>query len=300
MSRRRLPSLKGLQAFEAFARAGLMTRAAEELSVTHGAVSRQIKALERQLGTRLLAGPKHALTLTPAGRELAASLGPALDMIAASLPGAAADRELVVSCLSTFAMKWLIPRLPHFIDRHPGGRVRIVEDRGAAAFGQAGAHAVIRLWRGPPEPGIKATPFLDHAYGPVLSPALFEAAARDPAKLLALPRLHSETFAAGWAKWADDAGVALPPATAERAFERNSYMLEAAAAGLGCAVTGQAFAQADIEAGRLVAPWGFHPLPTRFTYLRPALNEPPLSKAFGAWLATEGRKAPPPAGPPGA
>ena len=268
-----------------------MTRAAEELCVTHGAVSRQIKALERQLGTRLLAGPKHDLTLTPAGRELAASLGPALDMIAASLPGASVDQELVVSCLSTFAMKWLIPRLPRFLERHDGARVRIVEDRGAAEFGQGGAHAVIRLWRGPPAPGVKATPFLDHAYGPVLSPDLFEASDRDRDRLLALPRLHSETFAAGWAKWADDIGLDLPPAVAERAFERNSYMLEAAAAGLGCAVTAQAFAEADIESGRLVAPWGFHPLPTRFTYLRPSLNEPPLGQAFAAWLAGEGRQA---------
>ena len=236
--RRRLPSLKGLQAFEAFARAGSMVRAADELCVTHGAVSRQIKALEQQLGAKLLAGPRHDLALTPAGRELAASLAAAFDRIAAGLPGAGVGEELVVSSPGTFAMKWLIPRLAGFIDANPGIQVRILEDGGTASF--SGVQAAIRLHRGAAPPGMTATPFLDHAYGPVLSPALSGAADREAA--LRLPRLHSETFADGWARWAADAGVELPPPSAERSFEHNSYMIEAAAAGLGVAVTAWAFA----------------------------------------------------------
>lgn len=292
--RRRLPSLKGLQAFEAFARAGSMVRAADELSVTHGAVSRQIKALEQQLGAKLLAGPRHDLALTPAGRELAASLAAAFDRIAAGLPGAGAGEELVVSSPGTFAMKWLIPRLAGFIESNPGIQVRIHEDGGTASF--SGVQAAIRLHRGAAPPGVKATPFLDHAYGPVLSPALSGAADRET--VLLLPRLHSETFADGWARWAADAGVALPPPSAERSFEHNSYMIEAAAAGLGVAVTAWAFAQTDIETGRLVAPWGFQPLATRFTCLRPALASHPAADRFALWLAAEGRRAKrPPAAP---
>lgn len=292
--RRRLPSLKGLQAFEAFARAGSMVRAADELSVTHGAVSRQIKALEQQLGAKLLAGPRHDLALTPAGRELAASLAAAFDRIAAGLPGAGAGEELVVSSPGTFAMKWLIPRLASFIESNPGIQVRILEDGGTASF--SGVQAAIRLHRGAAPPGVKATPFLDHAYGPVLSPALSGAADRET--VLLLPRLHSETFADGWARWAADAGVALPPPSAERSFEHNSYMIEAAAAGLGVAVTAWAFAQTDIETGRLVAPWGFRPLATRFTCLRPALASHPAADRFALWLAAEGRRAKrPPAAP---
>ena len=294
MSRARLPSLKALQAFEAFARAGAMTRAAEELHVTHGAVSRQIKALEQQLGARMVSGPRHNLTLTPAGRDLAASLGAAFDMMAAGLPGADAGEDLAVACLGTFAMKWLIPRLPRFLERRPGARVRIVETGASAGFGQGGPQAAIRLQSGPAPPGVKATAFLGHAYGPVLSRELFDRTGARADRLLRLPRLHSETFAAGWAKWAGDVGLDLPAATQEQAFEHNSYMLEAAAAGLGVAVTAWAFAQADVLAGRLVAPWGFQPLPTRFTYLRPALGENPLAQAFGVWLREEGRRDPPP------
>lgn len=297
MVRRRLPSLKALQAFEAFARAGSMVRAAEELCVTHGAVSRQIKALERQLGATLLAGPRHALGFTPAGRELAACLASAFDQIAAGLPGAEAGEELVVSSPGTFAMKWLIPRLAGFIEANPGLQVRIIEDGGPVEFGRGGIQAAIRPHRGAAPPGMAATPFLVHAFGPVLAPGLFGKA--DRAGALKLPRLHSETFAESWARWAADTGIELPRPAAERSFEHNSYMLEAAAAGLGIAVTAWAFAQSDIEAGRLVAPWGFRRLPTRFTLLRPSLASHPAADRLARWLVAEGRKAKPPPGPAG-
>jgi DNA-binding transcriptional LysR family regulator len=141
---------------------------------------------------------------------------------------------------------------------------------------------------------VRAIAFLDHYYGPVLSPALFAEVGRDVARALELPRLHAETFPDGWAQWAGDAGMRLPPSPPERAFEHNSYMLEAAAAGLGVAVTAWAFAQDDIERGRLVAPWGFRPMTTRFTFLHPALAKNPAAMAFGAWLRDEGRRGPAP------
>lgn len=197
MERRRLPSLKALQAFEAFARSGAMTRAAALLGVTHGAVSRQIKALEQELGAPLVAGPRHALVLTAAGRELAAALTGAFDRIAAALPGAAGDETLAVSCLGTFALKWLIPRLPAFLAAHPGAQVRLVEDQGPADFANGAVQGAIRLCQGPAPAGLKATAFLAQAYGPVCAPALLAAAGGDPERLLRAPRLHSETFAAG-------------------------------------------------------------------------------------------------------
>jgi DNA-binding transcriptional LysR family regulator len=291
MVRRRLPSLKGLQAFEAFARAGSMVRAAEELFVTHGAVSRQIKALEHQLGAKLLTGPRHNLTFTPAGRELAASLSAAFDQISAALPGAEAREELIISSPGTFAMKWLIPRLTRFVEANPEVQVRILEDSGPAEFGHSGVQAAIRLHKGATPPGVQATPFLAHAFGPVLSPALFKTARGRPMQVLRLPRLHSETFPRGWDQWAADADLELPPPLAERSFEHNSYMLEAVAGGLGVAVTAWAFAQADIENGRLIAPWGFRALASRFTYLRPSLARHPAADRFATWLVAEGRRA---------
>lgn len=294
MSRRPLPSLTGLRAFEAFARLGSMTAAAGELCVTHGAVSRQVHALEARLGVALVTGPRHELRLTDAGRRLAGALTPAFEMITAALPGSGPEEELVVSCLGTFAMKWLIPRLPGFHARHPGVRVRIVESHEPVDFSRGGLHAAIRIEAGRPPEGVRVTPFMSHHHGPVMSPALWDEAGRDLKAVLALPRLHSETFREAWAAWAGRADVELPATPTEREFEHNTYMLEAAAAGLGVGITAWAFAAADLELGRLVAPFGFEPVTDRFVFLQPRLADNPVAKAFGAWLKDEGARSPAP------
>ncbi|MFN7109945.1 MAG: LysR family transcriptional regulator, partial [Brevundimonas sp.] len=111
------PPLNALRTFEAFARHGSMTRAAAELCVTHGAVSRQIAALQTSLGVVLVSGPRHALVLTEAGAQLAERLTPAFGAIADAVQTTrhGAAREIEISCLGTFALKWLIPRLPGFL-----------------------------------------------------------------------------------------------------------------------------------------------------------------------------------------
>ncbi len=125
---RRLPSLNALRTFEAVARLGRMTAAADELCVTHGAVSRQVRALQDELGAALFEdGARQALRLTPAGRSLAAALTPSLDRIAEAVEAVSPSSAPVldVSCLSTFAMRWLIPRLHRFHARHAGIDVRL-------------------------------------------------------------------------------------------------------------------------------------------------------------------------------
>jgi DNA-binding transcriptional LysR family regulator len=297
MSRAPLPSLTGLRAFEAFARHGSMTAAASELGITHGAVSRQVRALQARLGVRLVVGPRHDLRLTEAGRTLAGALSPAFDMIAAALPGAGAEQELVVSCLGTLAMKWLIPRLAAFHEQHPAVRVRIVESHAPVDFSQGGLHAAIRIEDGKPPEGVRVTPFMRHFHGPVLAPRLLEETRGDLAAILGLPRLHTETRRPAWDEWAARAGVALPPASLDRTFEHNSYMLEAAAAGLGVAIAPWAFAAEDVLRGRLAAPFGFEPVPGRFLYLRPRIADNPAAEAFGAWLQSEGPRSPEPPPP---
>ncbi|WP_179213961.1 LysR substrate-binding domain-containing protein [Rhizobium sullae] len=289
MTRRNLPPFKSLLAFEAFARMGRMTQAANELNVTHGAVSRQIKSLELFLGTSLLSGPKHHLVLTEGGQRLATSLTSAFDLIGASLPGAESCQQLLISCPGTFAMKWLIPRLPNFLDSRPGTDVRIVGERTTADFGLTGVHAAIRLESGRSDAGTLSQAFLKHCYGPVLSPKLWASVEESLPELLLLPRLYSETFAAGWTKWASDKGILLPTARRELAFERNFYLIEAVTAGLGAAVTAWAFVQSEIADGKLVAPWGFQPLSARFTYVRPGRVENALAREFGRWLLAQGR-----------
>jgi DNA-binding transcriptional LysR family regulator len=295
MPRRALPPLTGLRAFEAFARTGSMTLAAEELLVTHGAVSRQVRGLEAVLGVTLVEGPRHRLRVTDAGRQLAAGLSSAFDLIAGALPGAGPSQELVVNCLGTLAMKWLIPRLAGFLDSHPGWRVRIIEDHGPVDF-SGEAQAAIRI-QDPNRSPWRATPFMEHFHGPVLSPGLWDEVGNDPSRLLHLPRLYSETFRQAWADWTRHAGIDLPPSRLDREFEHNSYMLEAAAAGLGVAVAPWAFACDDVARGRLVAPMGFERFQSRYVYLRPRLGDNPMADAFGEWLKQEGAATPKPPKP---
>jgi DNA-binding transcriptional LysR family regulator len=271
-----------------------MTIAAAELHVTHGAVSRQVRGLETRLGVRLVVGPRHALRLTEAGARLAAALTSAFDLIGAALPGAGPEQELVVSCLGTLAMKWLIPRLPRFLDQHPGVRVRILESYDPVDFSTGGVHAAIRILRDRPAEGISVKPFMTHYHGPVVSPQLWRACGR-PADLFELPRLHSESFRPAWREWAERAGVVLPVSTEDREFEHNYYMLEAAAAGLGAAVAPWAFAAPDVERGRLVAPFGFQPVDARYVLLYPAHAHNPNVDALADWLRAEGAATNPPA-----
>ena len=171
-----LPALTGLRAFEAFARTASMTAAAAELGVTHGAVSRQVRTLEQRLGAALVVGPRHELRLTEAGQRLAGALSAAFAQIAAALPGADEQPALVVSCLGTLAMAWLIPRLAGFVDAHPGLQVRVLESHAPADFSQ-GVHAAIRILEARPPEGARATPFMRHHHGPVLSPERWRACA---------------------------------------------------------------------------------------------------------------------------
>lgn len=297
MMPRKLPPLSALRAFEAFARTGSMTAAAAELGVTHGAVSRSVRGLEIHTGATLVAGPRHNLTLTPAGKALAEATGTAFNLIAAAVPGVAATEEMNLSCYGTFAMKWLIPRLPDFLDTRPGARIRIVEEHGPVDFSRGHVHAAIRMDNAVPE-GARFVRFMDHHHGPVMSPAAWHACGGDREAVLRLPRLISETFRVGWTEWSEGMRLDLPAAPMERVFEHNSYMLEAAAAGLGVAITPWTFAEADISSGRLVAPFGFRQLPMRFAFIRPGLGENPLAEAFGRWLQRQGRKAAEPPGSP--
>ena len=298
MARRSLPPLNGLRAFEAFARQGRMTAAADELCVTHGAISRQIKHLETSMDVALVEGPRNRLKITEAGLRLAEALTRAFDLIEEAAPRrrAPASGPLELSCLGTLAMKWLIPRLPKFVERHPEIQVRISESNGPVDFRADGLDAAIRMR---PEGDVisedsEVTPFMDHFHGPVLSPELAGAAALSIEALAALPRLGTRSYSAGWAAWAAQMGVDLAPSSVEREFDHTFYMLEAAIAGLGVAIGAWPFVIKELSAGRLVAPFGFVKAPHRYVILLPRREARPAARRFRTWLAGEGALMPPP------
>ncbi|WP_295216739.1 LysR substrate-binding domain-containing protein [uncultured Brevundimonas sp.] len=273
-----------------------MTRAATELCVTHGAVSRQIAALQASLGVILVTGPRHALILTEAGAQLAARLTPAfgaiIDAVEAARPGAV--REIEISCLGTFALKWLIPRLPSFLEAHPEVRVKLSESYVPVDYRRDRFDGAIRIV----EPDqlharTEATPFLSQHQGPVGSPSMMAQLPTIDA-LAGAPRLHSATFPRAWSVWAELADVSLPAATMEREFAHNHSLVEAAIAGLGVAIAPWAFVAPDVMAGRLAAPFGFVERSSRFVFLRPEGRKDAAVDAFRDWLVAEGAQSPSP------
>lgn len=291
MPRRNLPPLTALRAFEAFARHGRMNMAADELCVTHGAISRQVRGLERQCGVRLTQGPRNSLRLTEAGQRLAESLAIAFDGMERSFVAlrSAADRELHVSCVGTLAMRWLIPRLAGFHARHPGLNIRVTEAYGAVDFTKDPFDAAIRLAEHVPGEGLEVTPFLENFHGPVMAPRL----AQDFATA---PRLHTRPHRQAWSEWAAHAGVEIGEGGEHREYEHLFYMLEAAVAGLGVGVSPWIYVAGDLAAGRLTAPFGFVPTPARFHFVAPAGQRRPVTAAFRDWLIEEAAAAPSPVG----
>jgi len=287
MDKRSLPNLTALRAFEAFARRGRMTLAADELCVTHGAVSRQIRSLEEALG----------LQLTEAGAKLAAALSGAFDQVEGVLGELRSDAhvELHLSCVGTLAIRWLIPRLPAFHALHPTVRVRVTESYAPVDFARDRFDAAIRVAETAPVAGAEALVLLENFHGPVVAPALV---GDGPTGIEGLTRLTTGTRQTAWAEWESHAGITLPAPPDTQEFEHIFYTLEAAAAGLGVGLSPWVYVAADVAAGRLAAPLGFARTPSRFWFLTPAGAPKPPVAAFRDWLVEEAAKVPAPPLPP--
>jgi DNA-binding transcriptional LysR family regulator len=287
------PSLNALRAFEAMARTGRTVAAAEELSVTHSAVSRQVKALEAQLGVKLFAGPKHRLELTDAGRALAPALTRAFDEIAAAVGQVrTGGDDLRIAVNASLSVKWLIPRLSEFQGRWPQVRLH-VEELAPHATSHRGAQGVVRIVPTSRLADPLVTPFIPNHTGPVMTPQLAVRFEGDP---LAAPRLIAQTHPLGWTIWAELAGAELPPAP-ERPFAHLHFALDAALAGLGSAVMPWPLVAQDVIAGRLVAPFGFRRVESAFAFLATPGADSRALRTFRDWLVAEGQKTPEPIEP---
>jgi LysR family transcriptional regulator, glycine cleavage system transcriptional activator len=296
MMRARLPPLNAIKAFEAAARLGSFTRAAEELTVTHGAVSRQIHLLENWLGTRLFLRTSRNALPTEAGTELLAEVGPALDRL-----GAACQRlqtrgtvagTIRLSALPTFAMRWLIPRLPDFQRDHPGLDLRIVTASTTAGQFGMDVDAVIS---GPArQPGWIGKRFLGEARLPVLIPELLaECPLRVPEDLARHTLLHAATLREAWPRWLAAAGVpALRPAH-EQVFEHFYFAIQAALEGLGVIMGPVALISGELRSGRLVAPIREPILKTRgYSFYAPEqTSDAPALATLRKWLIGAGNLA---------
>jgi len=297
--RRALPPLNALRAFEAFGRHGRMTTAADELYVTHGAVSRQIRQLEQWLGYPLTEGPKTQLRLTPDAKRLLDAVSAAFDLIGqAAAPAKGEGAELTIGSYGTFAIRWLIPRLADFAERNPDIHLQLREMTGDVDFdAMIDLDAAVQV-RNSVSPGHDPVPIMPNWYGPVTSPQRCAAIDGDADRLLAAARLHTRTWPQAWSNWSKARRIALPPAETERSFDHFSHALEAAAAGMGVAMAPWIFVADDVIAGRLAAPLGFIRLPGRVVMVRRAGRPNPALDRFAAWLVDQGERMPAAPRPP--
>jgi DNA-binding transcriptional LysR family regulator len=290
MARRRLPPLKALPAFEEAARQLSFSAAARELNLTHGAISRQMKSLETHLGVRLFRRLNRRLELTQAGETFLPAARTALDVVEASAAqlSAATTRQgpLVVSCLPTLMMRWLIPRLYDFNARHPSIDVRLAASSAAVDFARQGVDVAIRIGSGPWPDGVEAHAFMNEEIGPVCSPALLQRRKlRRPADLADHALLHTETRADAWADWLVRSGTKAVDAAKGQRFEHFYFLLEAAVAGLGVAVAPKPLVMQDLKLGRLVAPFGFVRSGRQYCLLHPAeLAGLAKVRTFRTWI----------------
>ena len=282
---RRLPPLHAVRAFEAAARHLSVTRAAEELAVTPGAVSRHLRGLEAALGHVLFLRRPSGLVLTAPGSALAEACRTALDSIADAAAGVRLrpPRLLSIGAYGLFAARFLLPRWAALAAAHPDLAVELHTSSSPLDLVPARHDAVIAVTDGAPRAGLLTHRLLPIATVPVCAPSFLAAG---PVDFASVPKLHARPRPDDWRRWLDHAGLGAVPAESGSSFESIGLALEAAAAGLGFAIAIEALLGPDLARGAVVRA---HPLvrPTRRWFvLQYELRheaDPALS-AFAEWL----------------
>jgi LysR family transcriptional regulator, glycine cleavage system transcriptional activator len=259
--RYRLPPLNALRVFEATARHLSFTRAGEELGLSQGAVSRHIAILEDSLGTRLFDRLHREVRLTDAGVCYLGSIQNAFEIIDAQTrkisPGKG-DLTLRIRLLPTFAMRWLVPRLANFTALHPKTTVLVTTGTRLADFDRGDLDASVEYGLGA-WPNVDADPLFSVALVAVCSPRLADGSPPPdrPEDLSRYVLLHSMQRPNLWDHWLRAAGVTGISTGQGSRFENSGLVYQAAADGMGIAITEAAYVRDDLDAGRLVAPFRF-------------------------------------------
>lgn len=283
---RLLPPMSSLRAFEATARLGSVTRAAEELGRTHGAVSRQLKSLQEQAGVALFDKAGTGLRLNAQGEALRAGVAAALDGLEQNWRDLLSDGRgpgLHVACSATFAMRWLVPRLAGFYRRHPAVQIRL-SMTSAREIRHQGADLVIAWDRAsyPARDEARAIRLGDVAFGPVCVPDYAVAVGADGLDVGTL--IAHEHTSRAWDVWQANAGRRVS-AGAELRFPHTHLCLEAALAGLGVALVERRQVRDELAAGRLTAPCGFTAFPDGIAAIPTSARADSVAgRAFVTWL----------------
>lgn len=280
----RLPPLNTLHFFDVAARLGSFVKAADELHLTHGAISRQIRLLEVSLGTSLFERRNRAVFLTPQGVLLQAATQQAFEQLGTAIEALRKpvhNAPLVVSCEPTISMKWLIPRLGSFYRQHPDLQLHIFAAGGPVAFQRNSVDVALRRNDFAWESTVHAKKVCDEWIGPVCAPTLME---RHRLDLSAQRLLHTASRKSAWQNWRAVTNVDIG-CESSQTYEHFYLSLQAACAGLGVAIGSTFMVQEEIGSGRLVAPFGFVPDGSAYYLLSSvAIETDPRRIAFLDWI----------------
>jgi LysR family transcriptional regulator, glycine cleavage system transcriptional activator len=290
----RLPPLTAVRYFEAAARHLSFTKAAQELHVTHSAISHQIKALEEWLGVPLFRRLNRSLMLTEAGQAYARPVREVLEKLGEA-SRALRSREqtgtLTVSVMPSFAAKFLVPRLGAFRRAHPDIDVRISASERLVDFAREDVDIAVRSGRGN-WPGLRVDWLVRENLFPVCSPKLLSGPIplKSPADLLQHTLMHDSDWPDSmWQRWLGVAGVKADQRKPSLSFNYSNLMIQAAIDGLGVALAQEALVRDDLASGRLVKPFDID-MPSdyaNYVVTPEAAAERPKVKAFREWLLAE-------------
>lgn len=288
-----LPPLQTLRAFEATGRRLSMTLAAEELHVTHGAVSRQIKALEDHLGVRLFHRMTRRIELTEAGSVFFGAVTRLLSELAREADNVrrrSEDARLVVSTGVSFASKWLTPRLHRLMARYPAFDVQLEVTDNEVDFTKGQVDVAMR-YGGGSYPHAAAERIMNETVSPVCSPDYRDGMGglRAPEELAGCRLVHEIGLKATWERWFAMMGIAAGR-TRGPGYSHGSMSIEAAIRGEGVALGRSVLVAEDLAAGRLVALFPEARLEVEYGYdlvYRLGNRDDPKVRAFRDWMADE-------------
>lgn len=298
MNRGTLP-LNSLRAFEASARQSSFSKAAEELCVTHSAVSQQIKQLEELLGVKLFRRTNRGVQLTDPGQTLLPILIESFDRIGETLDGLAkgsGEDTISVTTTPSFATKWLVPRLRRWREQQEDLSIHLQPTLRFLDLVKGEADVGIRCGT-PPWRGLNADLVLPIHMTPVCSPSFLEGRnqLRTPRDILEFALVHADItghdLGEEWRTWLTAAGVTDVVRLDGLSFHDPNLALQAAVDGLGIAMGYLELAEHDISAGRLVSPFSLavrHPFSYYLTYPGTRAQTPKI-KAFRNWIMDESR-----------
>jgi DNA-binding transcriptional LysR family regulator len=254
MKRSEVPSLDDIRAFEAVARLGSVKAASEELALTHGAISRRITKLSREIGIKLSEPDGRGIAITRDGEILSKAARNALDELTeaiATIKQDTSNSPIVLSCERSVAMRWLIPRLSDFQDRFPDVELHLSVGGGTLDFKRDRITLAIRRLDFPLNPDWEVNVLSQEKIGPVMQPNM-----RVHFDNHSYIGLASRTRPKAWQEWLSQQNNAPTPREI-RTLDHHFLMVEAAANGLGVALCPFVLVKDDIEKGRLIAPLGF-------------------------------------------